>query len=71
MKPENNGQNETRCICPSCRVKTTCHADQKEVLFCARAKSDGAMNTSQTCICAMCPVYNDNDLNGGYFCVKE
>lgn len=71
MKPENNGLNRDKCICPTCRVFTSCNAEKDEKLFCARTKSVCAMNTNQACICSMCPVYNDNDLSGGYFCLTE
>lgn len=29
------------------------------------------MDSNKMCICGGCPVYRENDLAGGYFCINE
>lgn len=71
MKPQDNPENFSKCICENCALFTECNKEGKEKLFCARKKSDCAMDASKMCICGVCPVYNDNNLSGGYFCINE
>jgi len=71
MKPMDNKDNSARCICPACALHTDCNRKKNELLFCGRNKSECAMDQKRMCICGDCPVYGENDLSGGYFCINE
>ncbi|MCL5794848.1 MAG: DUF2769 domain-containing protein [Patescibacteria group bacterium] len=71
MKPKDNKENLSECLCPYCSVYTRCAKEKKERLFCGRGKTACAMNTNNMCICGGCLVYRKNKLSGGYFCVNE
>ena len=70
-KPSDFPENLSRCICADCSLYSDCNKDKDEKVFCARKKSLCAMDSKKFCICGMCPVYTDNDLKGGYFCINE
>lgn len=70
-KPENNQDNFSGCICLDCSLFTSCNQKKNEKLFCARKKSDCEMDSQKMCICGMCPIYSENELSGGYFCINE
>ena len=71
MKPENNKENFSKCICVGCSLYVDCNRDKKEKLFCGKTKSECSMDANKMCICGSCPVYSKNNLSGGYFCIKE
>jgi hypothetical protein len=71
MKPENSEENLKRCTCQECPVYPQCSGEKDERLFCARTNSTCVMNEGQPCICGSCPVYFENYLEGGYYCIKE
>lgn len=70
-KPADNPENSGKCICPGCSLFTGCNQEKGEKLFCARRKSDCPMDNTKMCICGACPVFNENGLSGGYFCINE
>lgn len=70
-KPSDNPENFNICNCPICSLFTVCNKEKNEKLFCARKKSGYPMDASKMCICGTCPVYDQNDLVGGYFCINE
>lgn len=70
-KPSDNQENFSKCVCESCTLFYQCNIDKKEKLFCARKKSGCDMDAKKMCICGTCPVYNENDLSGAYFCINE
>jgi len=69
MKPTNTPENAAKCICPGCLVYSDCARGKEEKLFCGRIKTDCPMDNKQACICGSCPVYAENSLTGGYFCI--
>lgn len=71
MKPQENEHNRNRCLCDGCQLYGHCNAAAREKLFCATQKSVCAMDSSKMCICGSCPVYAENALVGGYFCINE
>jgi len=71
MKPEDSKENFSICICSGCPLYTGCNNGKKEKLFCGRTKSACEMDAGKMCICGGCPVYAKNDLDGGYYCIKE
>lgn len=70
-KPEDNQENFVVCICDQCSLFMDCNKEKAEKLFCARKKSECEMDGKKMCICGMCPVFEQNKLIGGYFCLKE
>jgi hypothetical protein len=72
MKPKNSAENFGKCICVNCPLFTDCNRNKGERLFCARTKSECAMDNKKSCLCpAGCPVYSENDLVGAYYCIVE
>jgi aldose sugar dehydrogenase len=71
LKPENNKENFSKCICEKCPVYTACNKEKNQKLFCAMEISECDMNTDKMCICGMCKIYNESNLSGGYFCKNE
>jgi hypothetical protein len=71
MKPDNNQENFDKCVCINCTLFTDCNRDKMERLFCARQRSKCSMDSSKLCICGSCPVFKENKLIGGYFCLIE
>lgn len=70
-KPENNEKNDNRCICPNCPLFNDCAEDKKERAFCSKTISSCIKENTGPCICGGCPLYLENNLAGGYFCLKE
>jgi hypothetical protein len=69
MKPKNNAENFGKCICINCPLYTDCNKNNAERIFCARTKAGCPMDDKKNCICPKdCPVYEDNNLTGAYFC---
>lgn len=71
MKPIDSEQNRTKCVCPNCLVFNDCSKIKKEIAFCAQTKSSCIKEAKDACICGSCPVYIENKLGGGYFCLSE
>lgn len=71
MKPQNNQDNLLKCVCPACPLFTECNKGKSEKLFCATTISACQMDARKFCHCGACPVYSENDLGGGYFCLNE
>jgi hypothetical protein len=70
-KPKDIQENFNRCVCESCSLFTKCNKEKGEKIFCAKKKSDCDMDNNKMCICGICPVYIENNLSGGYFCINE
>lgn len=70
MKPENNEKNYTNCICPACPSYNDCCEKTSEKAFCANKRCSCEVER-KSCICGNCPVYKENDVSGGYFCINE
>jgi hypothetical protein len=70
-KPSDSAENLAGCVCHDCSLYSDCNKGKSEKLFCARKKSICDMDSRKFCICGMCPVYADNNLKGGYFCINE
>jgi hypothetical protein len=71
MKPINNSENYGKCVCVNCPLYGDCNKEKAEKLFCARHKSGCSMDNTKMCICGTCPVFAENKLTGGYFCINE
>lgn len=69
MKPIDNSENESKCICAKCPVYNECAKNNSEILYCAQAKSKCSLDANKMCICGECSVYVENKLSGGYFCL--
>ena len=70
-KPSDSLENLSQCICANCSLYSDCNKNKNETLFCARKKATCPMDSKKFCICGMCPVYENNNLKGGYFCINE
>ena len=58
-------ENEKKCICSRCpSFPRDCKG---EILYCARGESRCEIK-GRGCVCAVCPVYLENRLQGLYFC---
>jgi len=71
MKPINNEESNKSCICPGCPLFNDCSREKQERAFCAKTKSSCIKDVNGICICGGCPIYSENNLSGGYFCIKE
>lgn len=71
IKPKDSPENFSKCVCENCSLFYDCNKKKEEKLFCARKRSDCEMDAKKMCICGICPVYSDNNLSGGYFCINE
>ncbi len=67
MKVVNDQANFTKCVCPHCPSYDECMKQKNEALFCARAKSTCDFKR-KGCICMSCPVSQEYELTGGYYC---
>ncbi len=66
---ENNDQNVQACACPKCPSYNDCAKKTKEVLFCSVGKGKCQYHMNG-CICMGCPVYKQNKLKTGYYCIR-
>ena len=58
-------ENEKKCICLQCpSFPQDC---KDEILYCARGESRCEIG-ARGCVCSVCPVYLENQLQGLYFC---
>jgi methylamine---glutamate N-methyltransferase subunit C len=58
-------ENENKCICLRCpSFPQDCKG---EILYCARGESHCEIG-ARGCVCSVCPVYLENQLQGLYFC---
>ena len=71
MQPQDNQENLAQCICEGCKVYNECARGKNEKLYCAKGKSECELDYKKICICGACPVYEANDLKGGFFCFKK
>lgn len=69
MRPDDNEQNASRCLCPGCPTYDDCMASKDERFYCSRGKS-GCEPSPMGCICGECPVWAQYELNGHYYCVR-
>lgn len=56
-----------KCICINCPSYNDCMKTGMQGLFCARGKTDCAVERLG-CICSKCPVSSEYRLFGGYYC---
>jgi hypothetical protein len=68
-KVENTADNEKKCRCPGCPTwhSSDCPKEKTEYLYCAKGKTACDLS-DKGCLCGMCPVFEENNLSGGYFC---
>jgi hypothetical protein len=67
-----NSVNEKKCICPNCPSYNSCAEGKKEVLYCADEVGKSACEYKMNgCICGGCPVYSENNLKEGYYCINK
>jgi aldose sugar dehydrogenase len=67
MKPDDNDQNASRCVCPGCPTFNDCMGGKHERLFCSRGKTDCGP-AANGCLCGECPVWSANSLGDYYYC---
>jgi len=67
-KVEDSTKNRKKCGCPYCPSYP--HDCSGDILFCATGKSSCDIN-AKGCICDSCPVYEEYELDGVYYCNKE
>jgi len=67
MIEENSG---VHCACPSCPLYNACNEYEKDKEFCTQGPSQCEMDTKKECICESCLIYQQNLLEGKYFCSK-
>jgi hypothetical protein len=67
----NNEENMKKCICPECPTfrSSSCPSENGENFFCARGKTACEL-TDKSCICGMCPLWDEFNLSMGYFCLN-
>ncbi len=68
-KVADNQENLRKCVCGRCPsyLSHTCAAENGELLYCAKGVT-GCPLQDQGCICGACPVFEENSLEGGFFC---
>ena len=66
----NTKENAGKCSCPRCPSYDECMAGKTEALYCGRDTTSCSVKTNG-CICAGCPVYSENNLNSGYYCINK
>lgn len=64
---ENNEANMKKCSCPRCPTHDECAKKGGEALYCAKGKT-ACVFQDKGCICAACPLWEQYDLEKGYFC---
>jgi hypothetical protein len=69
-KPENNEENRGACICPHCPLYTSCNDGKGEKFFCGSDESACTMDSTENCICPGCAVFDEYELEFGYFCLN-
>jgi hypothetical protein len=64
-------ENADKCFCPKCPtfLQSECPKQKKEILYCATGKTAYELS-EKGCLCGACPVHEEYNLNGGYFCLK-
>ncbi|TSA44944.1 DUF2769 domain-containing protein [bacterium] len=64
-------ENENKCFCLRCPtyLQADCPKEKQEILYCATGKTTCAL-AEKGCLCGACPVHEEYDLDGGYFCFK-
>jgi hypothetical protein len=68
MKVPDTENNVKKCICANCPSYNECMKEGMEGLYCARGMSDCAVKR-KGCTCPQCPVSQEYQLFGGYYCV--
>ncbi|MFA6306547.1 MAG: DUF2769 domain-containing protein [Patescibacteria group bacterium] len=70
-KISNTKENFAKCLCAGCPTyqADSCAKENKEKLYCATGKSNCSL-VNKGCICGACPVWSENKLTKGYFCLK-
>jgi hypothetical protein len=66
-KVENSEANTKKCACPRCPTYDECAKEKREVLYCAKGKSACTL-PNKGCICAACPLWEQYELEKGFFC---
>ncbi len=63
-------KNMEKCLCPKCPSYNHCANLKKEALFCSEEVGKSkCIQKKNGCICDQCPVYKENHLKTGYYCV--
>ncbi|MCL5010879.1 MAG: DUF2769 domain-containing protein [Patescibacteria group bacterium] len=67
--PGDINKDTVRCHCPSCPSYGDCMRQFSEALYCLTQKSACSVKSSG-CICGGCPIYKENNLKSGYYCIQ-
>ncbi|MBD3190392.1 MAG: DUF2769 domain-containing protein [Candidatus Heimdallarchaeota archaeon] len=75
-KVDDNKENKEICktICGMCPTYTNnqLHGEEEpQLLFCARGASNKKEIIDEGCICFSCPIFKEQGLEGGYFCMGK
>lgn len=64
-------ENTEKCFCPKCPtfLQSDCAKEKHETLYCAKGKSVCQLG-EYGCLCGACPVHEEYNLDGGYFCLR-
>ncbi|MFA5925859.1 MAG: DUF2769 domain-containing protein [Parcubacteria group bacterium] len=70
-KVPDNQENANKCFCVRCPtfIQTECPKEKTEILYCAKGKTDCELS-KKGCLCGACPVHEEYNLEGGYFCLR-
>jgi len=71
-KVPNTQENEVKCVCLKCPtwLSNGCPKEKNELLYCAKGETVCEL-TEYGCLCGACPVYEEYNLDGGYFCLRS
>ncbi len=67
----NTKENEDKCFCPKCPIflQADCPKEKQEILYCVTGKTVCEIS-EYGCLCGICPVYKEYNLEEGYFCLR-
>jgi len=70
-KVTNNQTNSGQCACPTCPSYNVCSKEKHVGLFCAIPLEQRVCTYNENgCVCGDCPIYKNNKLETGYYCIN-
>lgn len=70
-KVEKNNDNFNQCFCLNCPSYNECAKEKTEKLYCSEEIGKSACDYKMNgCLCGGCPVYKNNNLKTGYYCLR-
>lgn len=72
IKVVKNKENLSKCNCPNCPSYNQCAREKFESLYCSSDVDRSDCNFKMAgCVCGVCSVHRENDLDSGYYCMKS